>query len=111
MGLEASANDFVRVSGCAGNHFAEEHSRREAVEMSVSVLFGFGHSGSNARKPLFEDLVERELDCDMSEAKEGGCETGVEGQKPFATIHFSSSIEGVVVMPRWSVVIASRSCC
>ena len=104
--LESGTEDFVRVccAGCAD--FGEQGRGEDAEDVGpVLVVSGGRLAHCEAGEALLEIFVERELDGDVGEAEESGCEARVEGGESFSAIHLACGVEGVLVVPGRSMAV------
>ena len=99
----------MRVRCGAGNDFAEENRKRDAIEVGVFSLRVFRLIYTQAGEPCLEDFVERELYGDVREAKEGRGEAGIEGEYTLVFVHLAKGVEGVIIVPWGSIVSGCAS--
>jgi hypothetical protein len=102
--LEPSAKHFMRIGsrGCA--NLAEDCGSQDTSPVyAVIPRRGLAHFDTSERH--LEELVERELNCDVREAQERRREAGVEGPEPFLGVHLPEGIEGVSVLPRRAMFV------
>lgn len=101
--LQASAKHLVRVSGGSGADLAQKGGAEDAEPVRTMIVrWVLAHL--QACESHLEVFVQWELDCDVCEAEECRCETGVEGADSLSAVHHPCCINGGLVVPGRSYV-------